>query len=116
MQIFTPISDEDKKLNIPSGLLSYSDGHYIDLSQTNTNNTPPHSGSIISILSPSGLQYQDINKNFVDSSVFSNSKRSRDLSINDFNIFNEYIHYIPRYIDKLPVIQDDPMILAVKIN
>jgi hypothetical protein len=137
MEPFVPITEEEKKLNIPSGLLSFSDGHFFDkvqdyggdedLSQNIINVSDEgavvlYSGSTLNvldsgtpILTPSGLIFQDINKDFNENSIFSNSKKSRDLSITDFTIFNTYIHYLPNTA-QLGVITDNPEPLAVKID
>lgn len=137
MEPFVPITEAEKRLNIPSGLLSFSDGHYFDKNQdydgsadlsqniinvSDNNSVVLYSGSDLrdldadtSILSPSGFLFQDNDKNFVETSIFSNSKKSQDLSITDFTIFNEYIHYIPNQA-QIGVINDNPDPLAVKIN
>lgn len=137
MEPFVSITDEEKKLNIPSGLLSFSDGHFFDKIQdynaaedlseniinvSDESSVVLYSGSALnpldsgtSILASSGLRFQDITKNFNDSNIFSNGKQSRDLSITDFTIFNAYIHYIPNQA-QVGVINDNPEPLAVKID
>jgi hypothetical protein len=137
MEPFVPITDDDKKLNIPSGLLGFSDANYFDklqdyngsqdLSQNIINVSDDdsvvlYSGGDLnvldadkSVLAPSGFLFQDSGKSFVETSIFSNSKKSQDLSITDFTIFNDYIHYIPNQA-QIGVINDNPDPLAVKIN
>ena len=137
MEPFVSITEEEKKLNIPSGLLGLSDGHYFDKDQdydgdedlsknilnvSDESSLVLYSGSNLSVLNagtsifaPSGFLFQNNDKLFVNNSVFSNSKISRDLSITDFTIFNEYIHYIPNQ-GQIGVINDNPDSSAVKID
>jgi len=135
MEPFVDITDEEKKTNIPSGVLSLSDGHYFDMDQDYdqkkdlskniidyTKQNVLSSGNDLrilnsgtSILAPSALNFQSGVGIFVKDSYFSNGPKSRDLSITDFTIFNPYIHYTSKSLQE-SVLDDTVDPFAVKIN
>ena len=117
MTAYTPLTNEEKQAHLnmfnttgTSGILASGEANFFDTNQSiggsselNNNNTidlskqnviysggainPDESTDNPSSISPSGLTF---------SSILSNGKLSKDYSINDFSIFNDYIHYIPR--------------------
>lgn len=135
MEPFVPITEEDKKFNIPSGLLSFSDAHYFDVKQDygkekdlskniidkkklnvlSSGNDLRILNSDTSILAASGLNFQNAVGSYSKQSIFSNGPKSKDLSITDFNIFNPYIHYVPNKPQE-NVLSDAIDPLAIKID
>lgn len=108
MTAFTPLTQQEKESHLnmfdttgTSGILGSGEANYFDTNQLlnndnaidfTKNNVIYTGGSInapdeninTSIISPTELNF---------SQVLSNGKVSRDYAINDFSIFNPYIHY-----------------------
>lgn len=87
MSLFTPLTYEEKYVHLqyPSGILASGEANFADTSQVEIVNT---FDTVNSPLNRNGL-------NFTENSYLSNASLSRDLSINDFQIFNSYVHYVP---------------------
>jgi hypothetical protein len=87
MGLFTPLTYEQKygHLSNPSGVLASGQANFEDPLQIETTTVFTSS---VPLLNRNGLVYTENN-------YLSNAKQSRDFSINDFQVFNPYIHYYP---------------------
>lgn len=102
---YRPLTEEEKNLHLnmledtgSSGIMGLSEANFLDTNQIlNDNNTIDNS-----IINPiySGVPHNPTNSTdsiFKGNGLylnFSNGTSSRDYSINDFTIFNPYIHYM----------------------
>jgi hypothetical protein len=85
MGLFTPLTSAEKSLSTyPSGILASGEANFEDISQT----------EIVTIFTTSVPVLNRNGFNFTENNKLSNAPLSRDLSINDFKIFNPYIHYV----------------------
>lgn len=84
MGLFSPLTSEQKSIALfPSGILPSGEANFEDTSQVETINV---FNTGVPLLNRNGL-------NFTENVNLSNAPLSRDLSINDFQVFNPYIHY-----------------------
>jgi hypothetical protein len=129
-----------------SGILPSGEANFLDFSQVETyihknpqispktfNNPTTHSAQ--SIVAPVGLnfyqspQFQKAAPYYIDTNgttyiqALSNAQSSRDFSINDFNIFNRYVHYESSGTPDIPDpaldpinIGNDPFIYGLTFN
>jgi hypothetical protein len=85
MGLFTPLTSGEKSLSgYPGGILASGEGNFEDISQT----------EIVTVFTTSVPVLNRNGFNFTENTKLSNAPLSRDLSINDFEIFNPYIHYV----------------------
>jgi hypothetical protein len=94
MGLFSPLTSEQKFIHIqplngpgdwPSGILASGEANFEDPTQLDSGRAFTTSTAL---LNHSGLY-------FTENNALSNGPFSRDCSINDFSIFNPYIHYKP---------------------
>ena len=99
MGLFTPLTVEEKSLTeYPSGIIASGEAHYQDTSQVE-----------IATVFTTGVPVLNRNGfNFTENINLSNGPLSRDLSINDFAIFNPYIHYVKSPTGGFGIIQKTP--------
>ena len=85
MGLFTPLTSGEKSLSeYPSGILASGEANFEDISQA----------EIVTVFTTSVPVLNRNGFNFTENTKLSNAPLSRDLSINDFEIFNPYIHYV----------------------
>jgi hypothetical protein len=105
MGLFTPLTSGEKSLSeFPSGVLASGEANFEDTSQTETVTVFT---TVTPLLNRNGF-------NFTENVNLSNAPLSRDLSINDFSIFNPYIHYVKNPNGGGGVIEQSPF--SFKIN
>jgi hypothetical protein len=94
MGLFSPLTSEQKFIHIqpltgpgdwPSGILASGESNFADPTQLDSGRAFTTSSPL---LNHSGLY-------FTENNALSNGPFSRDCSINDFSIFNPYVHYKP---------------------
>ena len=92
MGLFSPITSEQKYIHIqplsgpgnyPSGILASGEANFEDPTQLD-------SGRLFTTVAPLLNRY---GLNFTENTALSNANFSLNFSINDFSIFNPYIHY-----------------------
>lgn len=92
-QAYRPLTDEEKAFHVsatgmyPSGILPSGEANFFDFSQSISGYKDFDEN--ISLLAPSGFTY-------ISGEYLSNANESKEQGINDFNIFNPYIHYISK--------------------
>lgn len=92
-QAYRPLTEQEKTFHIdpngmyPSGIFASGEANFFDFSQTISGYKDFVEAS--SIFTPSGFIYPS-------GEHLSNAFLSKESGINDFNIFNPYIHYIAK--------------------